>query len=157
MGAAASAVPGSFIVPLPSIFSKILNKPAEAPKSANPGKALPVSANKKHKKMSDEDLLDQAMTFAPKEMTAEAKKKNHRRNPPRRNPPRRNPPRRKPRRRFARQRRKEMSKHQDTARMPRMKKATKKRQQRRQIQHLMSPCITCRSIQPKVILTATSM
>ena len=77
VGVATSAVPGSFILPLPSIFSKVLNKPAETHNAADQGRASTVSAsaNKRNLKLKDEDLVSQAMSRVPKEVTAQAKKK----------------------------------------------------------------------------------
>ena len=61
-----------FLKPLPSIFSKILNKPTEPSQQAEPCK--PMSASKTKQKLQDEDLLQEAMSHAPQEPTRKAKK-----------------------------------------------------------------------------------
>eukprot|EP00435_Cladocopium_sp_Y103_P024572 s2492_g6.t1 len=65
----------AFLRPLPPIFSKILNKPAESSLAADAVQSQPKSASHKNQTLRDEDLLNAAMTHAPKEMKAQAKKK----------------------------------------------------------------------------------
>lgn len=52
--------------PLPSIFSKILNKSADTSHPADAAK--PVAARKAAKQLQDEDLLKEAMSHVPKEV-----------------------------------------------------------------------------------------
>ena len=61
-----------FPKPLPSIFSKILNKPTEPSQQAEPCK--PRSASKTNQKLQDEDLLQEVMSHVPQEPTRTAKK-----------------------------------------------------------------------------------